>query len=65
MSRTEFSESFLTAVDQFVARLDSYSQADHAEGINAARERADARRAAIQERARAAVARLRIAEEPA
>lgn len=48
-----------TAAEHIVARLDSYSQEEHAELINAARERAASRRAARTERARAAAARLR------
>lgn len=52
-------QAIATAAEQVVARLDSYSQAAHAEGLKAARERAQAKRAARRERARAAAARLR------
>ncbi|WP_235734374.1 hypothetical protein [Nocardioides alcanivorans] len=48
-----------TAAEQVVARLDSYSQEEHAELLQAARERTEAKRAARLERARAAAARLR------
>lgn len=48
----------MAAAEQVVARLDSYSQEEHVERINAARELAAAKRAARVERARAAAARL-------
>lgn len=47
-----------TAAEQVVARLDSYSQAQHVDGINQARERSETRRAAHREKAEAAVARV-------
>lgn len=50
-----------TAAEQVVARMDSYSQEAHTEGIKAARERAHAKRAARKARAQAAAARLRTA----
>jgi hypothetical protein len=49
-----------TAAEQVVARLDSYSQEQHAERIKAAREHAKARRAKRAERAQAAAARMRL-----
>ncbi len=49
-----------TAAEQVVDRLDSYSQAQHAELLKAARIRAQAKQAR-RERARAAAARLRSA----
>lgn len=48
-----------TAAEQVVARLDSYSQEEHTELLEAARERTNAKRAARQARARSAAARLR------
>lgn len=50
-----------TAAEQIVSRLDSYTQEEHVERIQSARELADAKRAARAERARAAAARLRTA----
>lgn len=52
-------QTVATAAEQVVARMDSYSQEAHAEGIRAARERALAKRAARKDRAAAAAARLR------
>ncbi|MCH1867061.1 hypothetical protein [Nocardioides sp. CFH 31398] len=50
-----------TAAQQVVARLDSYSQAEHVAHLEAARVRTEARKQARRERARAAAARLRSA----
>lgn len=50
----------VTAAEQVVARLDSYSQADHRDNLQAARERV-AREQARLERAQRAAARLRSA----
>ena len=47
-----------TAAEQVVARMDTFSQEEHAAGIEAARKRAEAKRAARRERAAAAAARL-------
>lgn len=47
-----------TAAEQVVARLDSYSQAEHVEGISKARERGEERRASRRARARAAAEHL-------
>lgn len=52
-------QSVASAAEQVVARMDSYSQDAHTEGIKAARERALAKRAARKGRAAAAAARLR------
>lgn len=50
-----------TAAEKVVTRLDTYSQEEHVELINAARQRTEAKGAARRERARAAAARLRSA----
>ena len=55
----QLKQTTATAAEQVVARLDSYSQEEHIELIKAARERTGAKRAAREERARAAAARLR------
>lgn len=47
-----------TAAEQVVARLDSYSQEEHAQHIEAARERIEGRRAARRDRAAEAAWRL-------
>lgn len=52
-------QSVASAGEQVVARMDSYSQEAHTEGIEAARRRALAKRAARKARAEAAAARLR------
>ena len=45
--------------EQVVSRLDSYTQDEHIEFIEAARQRTENRRVARRERARAAALRLR------
>lgn len=51
------------AAERVVARLDTYSQEQHARGIEFARGRADARRAARRGRAENAAERLRLGGE--
>lgn len=48
----------LVDAEQVVERFDSYSQEEHAEGIELARERAEAREAERRARAKVAVKRL-------
>jgi hypothetical protein len=50
--------SGLSAAEQVVAQLDTYSQAEHAEGIAAARRRLATRRDARNARVKEAIARL-------
>ncbi|GAA2169286.1 hypothetical protein GCM10009845_35220 [Pedococcus bigeumensis] len=51
--------SATTAAEQVVARLDTYSQAEHVDAIKQARERGEDRRLARRLRAEAAAERLR------
>lgn len=49
----------MTEAEKVVARLDAYTQAEHDERLAAARLRIEERREELNERARAAAARMR------